>query len=79
MDGIPFVLQQVGFSAEGIIGEEENQEVKVKFFGGNDVCFGALEFGVGRLFSIQNIVVCLCSVKPLLILYKSDHGVKTAA
>lgn len=40
---------------------------------------GALEFGVGWLFSIQGILVCLSEVKSLLMLCKSSHGVETAA
>lgn len=40
---------------------------------------GAPEFGVGWLVSIQNVVVCLCNVKPLLLLSKSSHRVETAA
>jgi len=40
---------------------------------------GALEFGVGWLFSIQNILVFLCNAKSLLILYKSSRRVETAA
>lgn len=53
--------------------------MKGKFCLGNGIFFGCSRVGVGWLFSIQSIVVCLCNVKPLLILYKSSHGAETAA
>lgn len=82
MDGITSVLQCVACSTEGVTREEEDEEVKGKFCLGNGISFECSRVWgcfLNQLFSIQNIVVCLCNVKPLLILSKSSHRVETAA
>lgn len=71
MDKIPFVLQQVACCRRynkgrgELAGEKKGLFVWRMFF-----CFGCFGIGVGWLFSIQNTVICFCSIKPLLTLYK---------